>query len=432
MKKLIQKTSLAFLGVLYFNVNQAQNPAPAKPQTKKHAIVNATLHTGTGQIIENGCLVFENGKILAIGKTGEISTIGAEITDASGQQVYPGFIAANTNLGLNEIEMVRSTLDYVEVGDLNPNIRSLIAYNTDSRIISTLTVNGILEAEIVPQGGIISGSSSVVQLDAWNWEDAAINSDAAVHINYPDLGPFRGRNPEGAKNHQANQQNQLKAIDEFMLTARAYCLGQKPSAINLKFEAMRPVFNGQRKLFVHVGYVKGIVHAINYFNSLNIKITLVGGEESWMVTDLLKKSETSVILSQVHALPGYPQDDVDLRFKIPFLLDQAGIPFCLSVAGNWQVRNLPFMAGTAAAYGLSKEKAIQAITSNAASILGVGSSTGSLETGKDATLFISKGDALDMGGNQITEAYIQGRKIDLTNCQTQSFQKYSAKYGIGK
>lgn len=432
MKKVTLKISFAILCGLFFNINQAQNPTPAKPQSQKRAIVNANIHTGTGQIIENGCLVFEGGKILAIGKTGEISTTGAEITDAKGQEVYPGFIAANTYLGLNEIEMVRSTLDYVEVGNINPNVRSLIAFNTDSRIISTLTVNGILEAQIVPQGGTISGSSSVVQLDAWNWEDAAIKTDGAIHINYPDLGPYRGRNPEGAKNFETYQQNQLNAIQEFMQTARAYCKEQKHLAINLKYEAMRPVFNGQRNLFVHVNYVKGIIHAINFFNSMNLKITLVGGSDSWMVTDLLKQSETAVVLSQVHALPGYPQDDVDLPFKIPYLLDQAGIPFCLSVAGNWQVRNLPFMAGTAAAFGLGKEKALKAITQSAANILGVGATTGSLQPGKDATFFISKGDALDMAGNQVIEAYIQGRKIELTNTQIQSFQKYSTKYGIGK
>ncbi len=406
----------------------AQNPKPAPPQQGTVVIRNATLHIGNGTVIEKGVLVMENGKITYAGNE-EKKPEGARVIDAAGKQVYPGFIAANNYMGLSEIELVRSTLDYSEVGDINPNIRSLIAYNTDSRIIPTVRVNGVLLSQCTPQGGIVSGTSSVVQLDAWNWEDAAYAADNGIHIHYPDYYPGTGT-PEQLKQQADNYARQFQLIDKLMTDAKAYDAETSHTPMNLKLESMRGLFHKTKTLYVHVDYIKGILHALDYFKKYNMKMVLVGGTDSYQAATQLHDAGVAVILHNTHRLPSHAQDAPDLPYRVPSILKQAGVLFCICTEGTWQIRNLPFMAGTAAAYGLTKEEALQSITRDAAVILGIGDRTGTLEAGKDANLFISEGDALDMQGNKLLYAFIQGREISLDNSQKQLYNKYSEKYNI--
>jgi imidazolonepropionase-like amidohydrolase len=418
---------LACLLFLFGKVN-SQNPKPAPVQSQAVVIKGGTIHTATGSVIENGTIIFDKGKITYIGKD-EKTVAGAKIIDATGKHIYPGFIAPDNYLGLNEIELVRSTLDYYEVGDLNPNIRSLNAYNTDSKIIPTIRTNGVLLSQCVPQGGIVSGTSSIMQLDAWNWEDAAYKADDGIHINYPEFEPGAGT-VEEIRRRQDAYMNQYDAIEKLMQDAQAYYKEGTHTIANLKLESMKGLFNNSKKLFVHVNYVKGIIHAVNFFSQYKVEIVMVGATDAYQVATLLHDHNISVILPTLHRLPARTHDAIDQPFKTPFILQQAGVKFCLAVEGSWQVRNLPFMAGTAAAYGLSKEEALQCITKNTAEILGIDNTTGTLEMGKDATLFISDGDALDMKGNNVTYAFIQGREISLDNIQKQLNRKYDEKYGI--
>ncbi|MBS1916126.1 MAG: amidohydrolase family protein [Bacteroidetes bacterium] len=410
---------------------------PAKDFKGVLIITNATIHVGNGQVIENGTIKVENGKIIQVGQNISADN-GAKVVDAKGKQVYPGLILPVTDLGLKEIANgVRGSNDYSELGDFNPSVRSIVAYNTDSKIIGTLRANGILLASVTPQGGTISGSSSVVQLDAWNYEDAAYKMDGAIHLNMPTFisRPNRFAIFFGLPvDHTDPTQKALEKIDEiksFFREAQAYYNEASHKETNLKFEAVKGLFSKKQKLFVHCDQVKQMLVAIDFVKEFGFDVVIVGGSESFQIAPLLKQNNIAVILQQEHELPATEDDDVDQPYKTPFQLQQAGVLFALNDEHDEsRYRNLMFNAGTAAAYGLTKEQALQAITLNSAKILGIDDRTGSIEVGKDANIVISDGDILDMRTSIITNAFIQGREVSLENKQTQLYQRYMYKYGL--
>lgn len=430
MKKIFLNSVLLFS--LLANAQENMHPSPA--QTNTIALTNGVIHIGNGQVIENGMVVFSNGKIVDIRPSAAITDV--RVIDLKGKHVYPGIIAPATNLGLVEVSAVRASSDYNEVGDMNPNIHSIFAYNTDSKVINTLRSNGILLANIVPAGGTISGTSSVVQLDAWNWEDAAYKTDNGVHFNMPLLV----NRPNQFRRRSADQVDQVKlgldkieANRNFFREAKAYHNEASHTAVNLKFEAVKGLFNQSQSFYVHCDLVKEMMMAVDLAKEFGFKLVIVGGSDSWIIADILKENNAAVILSQPHSLPATDDDDVDQPYKTGAALQKAGVLFTICQdegSGYWQQRNLPFQAGTMAAYGLSKEQALTAITLSAAKILGIDGLTGSLEKGKDANIVISEGDLLDMKSSKVTQAFIQGRDINLDNKQSQLFEKYKYKYSI--
>ncbi len=411
------------------------SPAPAQKETI--ALTNATIHVGNGQVIQNGTVVFKNGKFTEVGANA--STAGAKVIDCKGKHIYPGLILSATQIGLVEVPTVRATADGSEIGEMNPSIRSLVAYNTDSKVINTLRYNGILLGNIVPDGGLISGSSSVVQFDAWNWEDAAYRSDGAIHFRMPSLLQRRGGRG-GFGNFGGGQQNvdpvkrgleQIENVKIFFREAKAYMAEANHASVNLKFEAVRGLFEKKQKLFIHCNIVKEMLLAIDFSKEFGFDVVLVGAVDSWQIADLLRQNNIAVVLNQLHNLPVMIDDDIDQPFKTPSMLQKAGVLVSITDDDeNTRSRNLAFNAGTAAAYGLTKEEALSAITLNAARILGIADRTGSIEAGKDANIVVSEGDLLDMRTNIIDHAYIQGRDVDLHNKQTQLAEKYENKYGI--
>lgn len=435
MKKILIYISCVFATA---GVSAQETILPAAAQKETIALTNATIHVGNGQVINNGTVVFKNGKITEVGANA--ATAGAKIIDCSGKHIYPGLILSSTQVGLIEVPSVRATIDASELGELNPSIRSLVAYNTDSKVINTLRPNGILLANIVPDGGIISGSSSVVQFDAWNWEDAAYKADNGIHFRMPSLlARRRGFGGGGGGNFGAQQAadpvkrglEQIENVKVFFREAKAYLAEGKHEATNLKFEAVKGLFDRKQKLFIHCNIVKEMLLAVDFAKEFGFDLVLVGAVDSWQIADLLKQNNIAVILNQLHNLPTMIDDDIDQPFKTPAALQKAGVLFALNDDDeNTRSRNLAFNAGTASAYGLTKEEALSAITLNAATILGVADKTGSIETGKDANILVSEGDLLDMRSNIIDQAFIQGRQVDLHNKQTQLAEKYETKYGI--
>jgi len=332
---------------------------------------------------------------------------------------------------------VRGSNDYQELGDLNPNVRSIVAYNTDSKIIGTLRANGIILASVTPQGGTISGSSSVVQLDAWNWEDAAYKMDGGIHLNMPSFirRPSRFAMFFGLPQDKTDPTKQaLDKVDElksFFREAKAYLEEPTHKETNLKFESVKGLFNKKQKLFVHGDQVKQMLVAVDFAKEFGFDVVIVGGSESFLIADLLKQNNISVILQQMHALPATEDDDFDQPYKTPAQLQKAGVLFAINDSHDeTRYRNPMFNAGTAAAYGLSKEEALAAITLNAAKILGIDDRTGSLEAGKDANIVISDSDILDMRTSIISDVFIQGREVSLQNKQTQLYERYKYKYGL--
>jgi imidazolonepropionase-like amidohydrolase len=409
-----------------------QTPAPL--QNKIITISGATAHIGNGSVIKNSIIIFENGILIAVADaTSSKIALRGTIIDATGKHVYPGFIAPNTTLGLVEIDAVRPTRDQDELGEFIPNVRSLIAYNAESKVVESLRPNGVLIAQITPRGGTISGTSSIVQLDAWNWEDAIVKEDDGVHINWPN-SYARGRWWLGESSaYKANEdyQEEIENIKSFILNSKTYGKST-PKKINEAFKAMQGLFNGQQKMFVHAQGEKEMIDAVTLLKNNGIyNVVVVGAYEAYKISDFLKKNDVSVLIQRVHSTPERDDEDYDLPYKLAKLLVDEGILVALQTSGQMEgmnTRNLPFYAGQVAAQGLSKEKALQLITENPAKILGIDENYGTLETGKSATLFICEGDALDMRTNILSQAFIDGREISLETHQTKLWKRYSKKY----
>lgn len=435
MKNVLYILSLFFgLGI---SIPLAQE-VPGGIQTRSILLLNGTAHLGTGEMINRSAIVLENGKIVKVmnALTNTINNSDYDsVIDIKDKHVYPGFIAVNSTLGLVEIGAIRATEDFEEIGTYNPNVRAIIAYNTDSKITPTIRTNGVLLAQVTPRGGIVSGSSSVVHFDAWNWEDALIKEDIGIHLNWPKFMKSSGwwSTPEDTKKAK-NYMEKTQEINTFFDEAVAYSKASNEGDKDLKLEAMKGLLTGEKTLFVNVSYIKEINDVINFKRKYKLKsVVIVGGYDSWMVTDRLKENNISVIIEHIHSLPNQTEDDIDLPYKLPKLLHDAGVPYCLQYYGSMEqmgTRNLPFVAGTAIAYGLSYEEGVASITLNAAKILGIEKELGSIEEGKNATLFVSEGDALDMKTSNVVIAFIDGRMINLDNHQSRNYNKYKRKYGL--
>jgi imidazolonepropionase-like amidohydrolase len=439
MKKII------LLNVLFLNLIFSQQ-TPAPNQDKSVLIFGGTTHVGDGQVINNSVVGFTEGKIDLIASsdgtwTNEILNMLSDsnnkkydtIINASNHHIYPGIIALNSNLGLVEVDAVRASVDDDESGTYLPEIRSIIAYNAESKAVESMRPNGILLAQIAPNGGVISGSSSVVQLDAWNWEDAVIKYDQGVHINWPSpytfgrwwLGEDRGLK---ANNNYNKQVNDLK---DFFDKSKANMNLNK--SMNLKSRAMKGIFEGESTVYLHADDEKEIVDGVLFFKKFNIKkIVIVGASEAKNQLDFIKENNIPVVVKQPYRFPQSVDSDPRETFMLAKKMIDKGILVSIDPSGAPQsrvsIRNLPFYAGSFSSYGIDKELALSMITLNPAKILGIENEFGTLEVGKSATLFISKGDALDIISNNVTHAFISGRNISLETHQTRLWRRYSNKY----
>ena len=415
------------------------NLVPGSPQTDRILILGGTAHLGTGEVIENAAIGFADGFINFVGTVRDVDRKRyARVVEAEGKHVYPGFIAPNSTLGLMEVAAVRASRDYAEVGTFKPNVRSIIAYNAASDITPTVRTNGVLMGQITPRGGVIAGSSSVVHFDAWNWEDAVVRADDGIHLNWPSTHHKHFEDGRAQLRKRKTYDQQLHEIRDFFSRARAYAAG-KPVRRDLRMEAMRGLFvdgdrnaSGATTLYIHASDAKQIAEVIRFKRSEDLeRVVLVGGVDSWMLADPLRENNIAVMVQRTHSVPRFAEDDIDLPYRLPKLLEDEGVEYCLQGEGRMpemNTRNLPFFAGTAVAYGLEYEQAVRALTLSTARILGIDDVCGSLEPGKDATLFISAGDALDMMGNAVQHAWVQGRDVVLDNKQIQLYEKYKAKY----
>ena len=415
--------------VLGVSLSAQQTPAPA--QSGAISIQGATAHLGNGQVLENSLIVFEQGKLTYVGAANSSANKG-QVIDASGKHVYPGFIVPSKSLGLVEVNSVRASDDQEEMGEMIPHVRSIIAYNAESKVVESMRPNGVLIGQATPQGGTIAGTSSIVQFDAWNWEDAAVKTDDGIHMEWPSffrrgrwwMGEERGYIPN---KDYADNVGEIKA---FFLNSSAY--GQTtPQVVNLPYQAMAGLFDGSKNLYIQADGEKEMIDAVTTAKELGVKnIVIVGGGRAHKITDFLKANDIPVLVNMTHSLPQFDDDPYDLPYKLPKLLVDAGILVGIQniEADNFQARNLPFYAGQTVGQGLDREKALQLITSNTAKILGIEDQYGTLEVGKSATLFISEGDALDMRTNRLSKAYIDGRDISLESHQTELWKRYQGKY----
>jgi len=423
--KMIKKTFLLIFCFFFYSIGFSQD---------KVLILNGFLHIGNGDTIPSALISIENGIITKVGNSLTTSYKLNEwdtIINAKNKHIYPGFVAPNTTLGLTEIDAVRATRDYREVGSLNPHIRSQIAYNVESKVMSTVLTNGVLICQATPRGGRVSGSSSVMKLNGWNWQDATIHKDDGIHVNWPVVN-WKRNDPE--KNGLTKEyENEVKQLGDFFCLAKKYAeKKEKTDSIDIRLEAMKKCFSQNRRIYFHANEIQQILDVISFVEKYKIKYpVIIGGYDAPIAGKRLKDANIPVMIKRVHSLPDMADDPIDYVFKLPSLLKENGILFCLENSGDMEAmnaRNIPFLAGTASSYGLSNEEAIEAISLSACKILGIDNKYGSIEKGKSATFFISDGNALDMMTNNVTNIFIDGKIVSTENFQSTLYQKYQNKY----
>ncbi len=404
---------------------------PGAPQRQPIALVNATLYTVTNGVIDSGTVLFDNGRIVAVGRNVPIPPNALRI-DCTGKRVYPGFITAFSQLGLVEIDAVRATRDATEVGDFNPNVIAATAYNADSEIIPTVRAHGVLLAHCAPLGGLVSGRSSVMQLDGWTAEEATLRRVAGVVVSFPSLSlrqEWWERRP--AEERRKEQEERLRKLYDFFELARMYARAAAAGTVtapDLRFEALRAVFQDSLPVFVIADEYRQILEALRFARHFGLRMVLVGAADAWRCIDELRTAGVPIIIQQVHRLPRRDEEPYDIAYRLPALLERAGIPFAIAEEHTWPQRNLPFNVGTAIAFGLSPEAALKSITLWPAQILGIADRVGSLEVGKDATLIVCSGDPFDVRTNRVEYAFIQGRPVDLSSRHTRLAEKYRQRY----
>lgn len=408
----------------------AHDMVPGAPQSQPILLQGGTLHTVTNGTLASTDLLFENGQIIAIGTNIPLPP-NTQVVDISGQHVYPGLIALDTTLGLVEIEAVRATDDQQETGLITPEVRGHIGYNPDSEIIPTVRFNGITHAQIVPQGNLIRGRSSLLKTDAWTFEDGAEALDVGVHVSWPRAGLnsawWERRSP--AEQRKANAEA-LANLQRAFVQAKAYYDAKQAGvleATDQRWEAMLGLFDQTSTLFVHADDQRQLEQALDFAAEYGFKLVLMGARDAWRMTDRLAAADVTVVYGAPYGLPTRHDEPYDQAYATPGQLAAAGVDFAISYPGYWDIRNLAFAAGNAVAYGLDREQALAAITIKPAEVMGVADKLGSLEVGKQASLVVSGGDIMDQLGQDVSMLFIDGRLVDLNNRHNQLYKKYSQK-----
>jgi imidazolonepropionase-like amidohydrolase len=414
-------------------------PAPA--QQGPILFTGATIHPASSASFE-GSLLAVKGRILKLGKKGEPLDIpeGTKVIKIEGKHLYPAMIAANTVLGLTEIQAVRATRDMIEPGAINSNVRAQVAVNPDSELLPVARSNGVLFALSVPKThGLIAGRSALMRLDGWTWEEMTAKAPVGMHLSWPSVAdPEAARNAKqkkGMEDSRKEGKKRLRMLAEVLEKSRAYDkarAAKDPSLkTDLRLEALTAVVRGELPFFVHAQRLPEIIAAVEFCVRQEVRMVLVGGADAWRVAPLLKKHDIPVIVSPVNALPGRRWEDYDTAMRNPSVLQREGVRFCITGPGGTMdaphERNLPYQAARAASFGLPREEALKAVTLYPAQILGVGDRLGSLEVGKDATFIVTSGDPLEII-TSVVAAYIDGRPVDLSNRQTRLYKKYREKY----
>ena len=420
----------------------AQSDGSQQNQTGKagtFAITNARIVTVSGAVIENGTVIISNGKIASVGANISVPS-GAERIDARGLSVYPGMIDAGTNLGLAEIGGgAPGTIDVAETGDMNSNAKAITAINPHSSHVNVTRVNGITTVLSIPQGGIISGQAAVINLNGSTQAEMALVPTFGLVINFPRITTGGGFNPFGtqqtvdfseAVKRRDQRIEDLKKIfrdaENYAKVRDAYARDKSlpAPATDLKMDALVPYARGERPVIFTAERERDIRGVAKFAADMKIKAIILGGQEAWKAADDLKKNDIAVIYTNIYNLPVRDDDSYDYLFEAPAKMQKAGVRFCISTGdGGAEVRDLPYHAGLAGAYGLQKEEALKAVTLYPAQILGLGGQLGSIEQGKIANIVVADGDILEPRTN-VKYLFINGRMLPLTSRHTELFDSF--------
>tara|TARA_B100001741_G_scaffold301737_1_gene290179 strand:- start:42 stop:1364 length:1323 start_codon:yes stop_codon:yes gene_type:complete len=425
--------------LMIFSTIYGNNQIPGTDQKRPILLRGGTLHTVTGDVLEEHDLLFAEGKIITIDEQIQPSP-ETDVLDIYGKHVIPGFIAGYTRIGLTEISAVKQTNDHSETGEINPNVRANVAYNPDSDLIPVTRSNGVLVINSAPSSGRIPGQSSVMMMDGWTWEDATLKHPTALNVNWPSMRFDFRRNAKKKEKEQREEYNKsLREMDLLVRNVRAYHhrknakerKAEHKQKTDLRLESMIPFIVFKNPIHIKANDVRQIEAAVKWSNKHDLNIVIVGGRDAWMITEILVENNIPIIILGVQTTPRRRFEPIHTPYKIPSMLQKAGVHFCISLDPGYpmdgHVRTLPDEAMRAASWGLTKDQALRAITLSAAEILGVDDHVGSLDLGKDATFFISDNEPLTQYNHPI-KAYIKGREIDLSDRQKNLWKKYKEKY----
>ena len=424
---------------MIFSTIYGNNQIPGTDQKRPILLRGGTLHTVTGDVLEEHDLLFAEGKIITIDEQIQPSP-ETDVLDIYGKHVIPGFIAGYTRIGLTEISAVKQTNDHSETGEINPNVRANVAYNPDSDLIPVTRSNGVLVINSAPSSGRIPGQSSVMMMDGWTWEDATLKHPTALNVNWPSMRfDFRKIAKKKEKEQREEYNKSLREMDLLVRNVRAYHhrknakerKAEHKQKTDLRLESMIPFIVFKNPIHIKANDVRQIEAAVKWSNKHDLNIVIVGGRDAWMITEILVENNIPIIILGVQTTPRRRFEPIHTPYKIPSMLQKAGVHFCISLDPGYpmdgHVRTLPDEAMRAASWGLTKDQALRAITLSAAEILGVDDHVGSLDLGKDATFFISDNEPLTQYNHPI-KAYIKGREIDLSDRQKNLWKKYKEKY----
>ena len=409
-------------------------------QSGSVAIVGATVHTISGSDIQDGTVIIESGRITAVGQRAEIPG-DAAIVRAVGLHLYPGLIDASSTLGLTEIGSVRGSVDTAEVGKINANLRVESSVNPASELIPVARAGGVTHVLTTPRGGLIAGSSALIRLDGWTWEDLSAAAPAAMHVRYPrrpreSESPFAG--PGQSKEEQEKERKKdLALLSETLEAARAYRVAVAADGPRVtrdpSLEALVPVLDGTIPVVVNANEIRQIKDALAWARREGVRIILEAtaggfgggsaGHDVWRVAQDLKRDDIPVIYGPVLSDDFRRDEPYDTAYTVPLKLHEAGVRFCIINGGASDVRNLPYQAGMAAAFGLPKDVALKAITLYPAEILGLGQHLGAIEVGRSGSVILTDGDPLEIRTN-VVRMFIDGREADLNNKHLQLYEKY--------
>ena len=439
--KILRLNSWLFAGltVLIYWTAHAYDMVPAPKQTNPILLRNGTIHTVTGEVINQGEILFEDGRIVSVGKTVDTPD-NTETIDISGKHIYPGLVSAMSSIGLVEINAVRATIDFGELGSVNSNLRAEVAVNPDSELIPVTRANGVLTAHVQTstyRGGLVAGTSAVLNLDGWTTEDMTLKAPIGMTLSWPRDPRLPQFHPQSASsiNHKKAEETYAKSLqqlDDLFDDARAFWRaknsGKEPLKVDLRLEALGPVLKNEIPLHIYANTARQIRDAVHWVKSEGLTMVLFGGADAWRLSSLLEENVIPVVLGGVNSLPSRRWEAYDTHYSNAAKLKKAGVRFAISYASREaNERNLPYEAGKAVAFGLAKEEALKAVTIYPAEILGVADRIGSLEPGKDATLIVTSGDPLDIRST-VELAFIQGRPVDLSSRHTQLYEKYQQRY----
>ncbi|HKO99181.1 MAG TPA: amidohydrolase family protein [Pyrinomonadaceae bacterium] len=405
-----------------------------------YAIRNARIVTVSGADIENGTVVIRDGKIEAVGANVNVPA-GAQTIEARGLSIYPGMMDAGTSLGLTEVgQGAPGTVDTSEVGDINPNAKAIYAINPHSAHFGVTRVDGVTSAVSIPLGGLIAGQAAIINLAGTNQFEMAVVPMAALVINYPRSSTGGGGGGFFTEQQQANLSETLAAagrqvdqIRKVLRDAEAYGRAQDASARdktlprpdrNVVLEALVPYVRGERPVIFRVDRETDIRASLRFAEEMKLKPVILGGDDAWKVAALLKEKNVPVVLTGIWDLPAREDDFYDTLYENASKLQQAGVRFAISTGDTGpNVRNLPFYAGMAAAFGLPKAEALKAVTLYPAQIMNVSDKLGSIEVGKMANLVVTDGDLLETR-THVRHLFIDGRQVPLTSRHTDLYDAF--------